>query len=193
MYRSISRFCVGFSVILLFAVQAEVRAQAIAQWDFEGSLEATTQNLELIGEFATPAFEPVFDFEEKEIDGDFAEACRFEQGVYFRLSHGFSPNAGGAYVNQYTLIMDVMYPEAFGKDDPDGFLGTEGWQGLYQTNESNTNDGDWFVNPTGGVGISGNYGGSVPDGQWHRLALSVDLVAGTYTSYVNGERVQQNT
>ncbi|MEC8934177.1 MAG: hypothetical protein VX958_01825, partial [Planctomycetota bacterium] len=132
MYRSISRFCVGFSVILLFAVQAEVRAQAIAQWDFEGSLEATTQNLELIGEFATPAFEPVFDFEEKEIDGDFAEACRFEQGTYFRLTHGFGPNAGGAYVNQYTLIMDVMYPEAFGKDDPDGFLGTAGWQGLYQ-------------------------------------------------------------
>ncbi len=193
MFRQVSSYCVSLSFILLFSVQANLQAQAIAQWDFEGSLEATTQNLELIGEFATPAFEPVFDFEEKEIDGDFAEACRFEQGTYFRLTHGFGPNAGGAYVNQYTLIMDVMYPEAFGKDDPDGFLGTAGWQGLYQTNESNTNDGDWFVNPAGGVGISGNYGGSVPDGQWHRLALSVDLVAGTYTSYVNGERVQQNT
>ena len=193
MYRPISRFCVGLSVILLFTVQAEVRGQAIAQWDFEGGLEATTQGQELFPEFATPAFEPVFDFEEKEIDGDSAEVCRFEQGTLFRMYHGLSPNAGGAYVNQYTLIMDVMYPEAFGADDPDGFLGTEGWQALYQTNEANSNDGDWFVNPAGGIGISGNYGGFAPDGQWHRLALSVDLVAGTYTSYINGERVQQNT
>ena len=193
MYRPISRFCVGLSVILLFTVQAEVRGQAIAQWDFEGGLEATTQSQELFPEFATPAFEPVFDFEEKEIDGDSAEVCRFEQGTLFRMYHGLSPNAGGTYVNQYTLIMDVMYPEAFGADDPDGFLGTEGWQALYQTNETNSNDGDWFVNPAGGIGISGNYGGSAPDGQWLRLALSVDLVAGTYTSYINGERVQQNT
>ena len=133
MYRPISRFCVGLSVILLFTVQAEVRGQVIAQWDFEGGLEATTQSQELFPEFATPAFEPVFDFEEKEIDGDSAEVCRFEQGTLFRMYHGLSPNAGGAYVNQYTLIMDVMYPEAFGADDPDGFLGTEGWQALYPT------------------------------------------------------------
>ena len=61
MYRPISRFCVGLSVILLFTVQAEVRGQVIAQWDFEGGLEATTQGQELFPEFATPAFEPVFD------------------------------------------------------------------------------------------------------------------------------------
>ncbi|MEE3199322.1 MAG: LamG-like jellyroll fold domain-containing protein, partial [Planctomycetota bacterium] len=193
MFFPIRRFLASFAVVLLFAHQAELKAQAIAQWDFEGSLDASTQGQPLIGEFATPAFEPVFDFEEKEFGEDVAEVCRFEQGTYFRMYHGLSPNAGGAYVNQYTLIIDVMYPEAFGPDDPDGLLGTTGWQALYQTNETNTNDGDWFVNPTGGIGISGNYPGSVPDGQWHRLALAVDLVAGTYTSYINGERVQQNT
>ncbi|MEC8895093.1 MAG: LamG-like jellyroll fold domain-containing protein, partial [Planctomycetota bacterium] len=186
-------FFSSFAIVLLFAHHAELKAQAIAQWDFEGSLDATTQSQPLVGEFATPAFETVFDFEEKEFGEDVAEVCRFEQGTYFRMYHGLSPNAGGAYVNQYTLIIDVMYPEAFGPDDPDGLLGTTGWQALYQTNETNTNDGDWFVNPTGGIGISGNYPGSVPDGQWHRLALAVDLVAGTYTSYINGERVQQNT
>ena len=193
MFFPTRRFLASFAVVLLFAHQAELNAQAIAQWDFEGSLDATTQSQPLVGEFATPAFETVFDFEEKEFGEDVAEVCRFEQGTYFRMYHGLSPNAGGAYVNQYTLILDVMYPEAFGPDDPDGLLGTTGWQALYQTNETNTNDGDWFVNPTGGIGISGNYPGSVPDGQWHRLALAVDLVAGTYTSYINGERVQQNT
>ena len=181
MFFPVSRFFGILAVVLLLSPQAELDAQAIAQWDFEGSLDASTQGQPLIAEFATPAFEPVFDFEEKEFGEDVAEACRFEQGTYFRMYHGLSPNAGGQYVNQYTLIIDVMYPEAFGPDDPDGLLGTTGWQALYQTNETNTNDGDWFVNPAGGIGISGNYPGSVPDGQWHRLALAVDLVAGTYT------------
>src|SRR5262249_13664674 len=55
------------------------------------------------------------------------------------------------------------------------------------------NDGDWFINPAQGLGISGNYGGIVPDGSWNRLALVVDNVAGTFTSFLNGLQVQQNT
>jgi len=32
-----------------------------------------------------------------------------------------------------------------------------------------------------------------PDGVWHRLGLVVDAVAGTYTAFVDGVQVQQNS
>src|SRR4030095_4442700 len=87
---------------------------------------------------------------------------------------------------QFTLIMDVLF-EA-------GALDESGYAALFQTNEATANDGDWFVQaPDRGVGISGNYGGFVADEEWNRIALVVDLVAGTFTSFVNGRQVQQNT
>ena len=147
-----------------------VAAQSVAQWDFDGFLEATTENEDLLPEIVAPAFEPQVDYEELEIDGELAEVARFTQGTVFRMTHGLEPNGGGVYVNQYTLILDVMYPEAFGKLDPDGLLGTDGWQCLYQTNESNSNDADWCVQSDAsgsGIGISGNYGGNVADDEWH--------------------------
>ncbi len=185
----VTALLVGFAV-------APARAQSIAQWDFDGSLEASTDHEDLFEEMVPPGFDLQVDFEELEIGDDVAEVARFAQGTVFRLTHGFEPNGGGGYVNQYTLILDVMYPEAFGELDPDGLLGTDGWQCLYQTNEGNANDADWCVQPDGsggGIGISGNYGGTVADDEWHRLALAVDLVAGTYTSYIDGVEVQKNT
>jgi 3',5'-cyclic AMP phosphodiesterase CpdA len=68
-----------------------------------------------------------------------------------------------------------------------------GWAALWQTDPANVDDGDWFINTSQGLGISGNYGGIVADGTWNRLALVVDNVAGTFTSFVNGTQVQQNS
>ena len=96
------------------------------------------------------------------------------------MTHGLPANGGGSYVNQYTLIMDVMFPSR-----------PTGWAVLWQTNPNNSNDGDWFINPSGGLGISSIYGGSVADGSWNRVALVVDDVAGTFTSFLNGTQVQQ--
>ena len=104
----------------------------------------------------------------------------FTRGTFFRMTHGLAANGGGSYVNQYTLIMDGMFPSR-----------PTGWAALWQTNPNNANDGDWFINPSGGLGISGIYGGSITDGTWNRIALVVDGVAGTFTSYLNGTAVQQ--
>src|SRR2546428_12262542 len=68
-----------------------------------------------------------------------------------------------------------------------------GWPGLYKPKTANNDDGEWFVNPSQGLGISGNYGGGVPDGTWNPLAFVVNNVPGTFTRYINGTQVQQNT
>ncbi len=157
---------------------------AVAQWDFNGDLSSSTGGQDLVPLAADPAFDPEVMFDAAEIDGAEAEVAYFGRGTYFIATHDLPPNGGGQYVNQYTVIMDVMFPDR----SPSG-----GWAALWQTNDGNTNDGDWFINPEGGIGISGVYGGFIEDGRWYRLALVVDLVAGTLTSYINGEQVQQLT
>lgn len=176
------RFARACAVALAFTA-ATVSAQ-VSQWDFSGSLSSTTGGNALMAEAAAPAVNPGVTYVNSTIAGTSVQVAQFTRGTYFRATHGLPANGGGTYVNQYALLMDVMFPNT----------ASSGWAALYQTNPSNANDGDWFIRHAGfGIGISGNYGGYVADNVWHRLALVVDLVAGTFTSYVDGQQVQQNT
>lgn len=151
----------------------------IAQWDFNGNLASSTAGANLVAAAATPASTAGVSFTTATINGQTAQVASFTRGTYFQAVHGLAANGGGGYVNQYTLIMDVMFSSR-----------PTGWAALWQTSSGNANDGDWFINPSGGLGISGVYGGSVADGAWNRVALVVDSVAGTFTSFLNGTQVQ---
>jgi hypothetical protein len=156
------------------------RAAITGQWDFNGNLASSTGGTNLSAEASAPATVAGVTFTTASIGGQTAQVAAFTRGTFFRMTHGLAANGGGSYVNQYTLIMDVMFPSR-----------PTGWAALWQTNPSDANDGDWFVNPSGGLGISSVYGGNVADGIWNRIALVVDGVAGTFTSYLNGTGVQQ--
>ena len=97
------------------------------------------------------------------------------------MPHGFLPNGGGSLVNQYTLIMDIWVDSK-----PMGRVG------LLQTDEDNAGDADWFASGNG-VGIDESYGGVVSNRAWYRIALVIDAVAGTMTSYIDGSPVQTMT
>ena len=131
-------------------------------------------------------------FASADIDGEEATYAVVARGNALTVRHGLGANGGGAHLNNYTLVMDVRFPE----------LGD--WISLYQTNSCQNgdgstnplacgNDGDWFLRGDGAIGISGNYGGAVTEDRWHRLALVVNSTTGTYTSYIDGIEVQQNT
>jgi 3',5'-cyclic AMP phosphodiesterase CpdA len=155
---------------------------AVAQWDFDGNLASSTGGSNLVLGAAGPAISPGLSFTTTTINGQPAQVAAFTRGTYFRVTHGLAANGGGNLLNNYTLIMDVMFPSR-----------PTGWAALWQTSSANSDDGEWFINPNRGLGISGNYGGDVPDGTWNRLALVVDTTQGTFTSYLNGTQVQQNT
>jgi hypothetical protein len=91
------------------------------------------------------------------------------------LSDGVTPAPG---VNRYTIAMDIKFPTV------------SGWTSFMQTNVANTNDGDWFRNAAGGIGISNQYAGTMTSGTWHRIALAVDLTAAAvsdkYRCYIDG-------
>ena len=154
----------------------------IAQYDFNGDLSSSVGGALLIAGFAAPALSAGVTFSNVTIGGQSALVASLTRGTFLQMNHGLGANGGGAVLNQYTLIMDVNFPSRI-----------SGWSVFYQSNTNNTDDGEWFVNSAGGVGISGNYGGSVPTNTWNRCALVVDQVADTFTSFVNGAQVQQNT
>lgn len=96
------------------------------------------------------------------------------------------PNGGGAYVNQYTMIFDLLWPNS-----PD-------WSSFFNTNQANPsgNDGDFYLASDGSLGI-GELGytavGVIASDEWHRIAFVADLGAGIVTFYVDGTQEYQRT
>jgi hypothetical protein len=172
----------AFAACLAFPLASSTLVAAIAQWDFNGGLGSSTGGSNLVANFAAPGVSAGVSFTDVTINSQPAQIAAFTRGTYFRVTQGFTSNGGGTFVNSYTLILDVMFPSR-----------PTGWAALWQTGTANNDDGDWFINPSCGLGISGNYGGDVQDATWNRIALVVDTTQGTFTSYLNGAQVQQNT
>lgn len=153
------------------------------QWDFNGGTLAATLGNELVprGDTLTSTT-----FDSDTIAGGTAQVMGFPgatpaQG--YLMLHGGLANGGGDRLNQYTLIMDLKYPEAsHGR-----------WRGLLQVNTNNTDDGDLFINTGNGIGISGNYQGSVLAETWQRLAVVFDLTQRSLKKFINGELVGEQT
>jgi len=101
-----------------------------------------------------------------------------------RTLHGIGANGGGSYVNLFTILLDVKFNQT-----------SESWATLFNTSADNGTDGDSFVQWGVGIGIAGNYGGSMPNNEWTRLVIAVDnQAAGTSIHYyVNGGHVHSST
>lgn len=91
-----------------------------------------------------------------------------------------SPNGGGSYINQFTMIFDVLLP------------GTINWLPFFNTNPGNANDADFYVSSSGALGIAAigySASGIMAANTWYRVAFAADLAAGTVTFYRNGNPV----
>jgi glycerophosphoryl diester phosphodiesterase len=101
------------------------------------------------------------------------------QGLVLR--HGTAGNGDFATrgrVSRYTLVFDVYFPpRAAGR-----------LRALYQADAANRDNADFFVSDGGGVGVDGDFEGSVDDGRWHRIAVVVraDPGQGQLQKYVDG-------
>jgi hypothetical protein len=171
-----------------------VTADVTGQWDFEnGDLAATVGNpLDYFADDVRSgtSFGTTTSFGIPNIGGSPAKVMQIPElnpmGGYI-MRHGAAANGGGAYVNQYTLIMDVLFPAASaGK-----------WLVYLQTGDLNNNDGDFFANTAGGIGISGNYQGKLNPDTWHRVAFAVDLSgpgpAPVVAKFIDGVKVGEQT
>ena len=159
-----------------------VPAVVTGQWDFSGNLDATVGTaLKYLGDTAS-----ITSFKDATIGGSPAKVMSFGAATKtqgYIMTHGASANGGGTNVNQYTLIMDVMFPAASDSK----------WRGLLQTDPSNASDGDLFVNNGNGIGISGQYQGKVVAETWHRLAFAINLNDKSVSKYIDGVLVNKQT
>jgi hypothetical protein len=107
-------------------------------------------------------------------------------------NHGFAPNGGGKYVNEFTIVIDCKF---IGGPTSEGASWQNGkYYSLYQTSLDNTSDGDFFWRPGADFGITGSYSKQnhlfVKD-TWYRFAIVVKL--GTELRYfVNGQFYEAN-
>jgi len=144
----------------------------VGLWEFENpdslTLATIGNDLELVGTH-TPAAGP---------DPENG-ATSIGEGSFYRCFHNIEANGDGEnpqWVNSFTIVMDVRLPEA-GQ-----------WHSLYQTNYSNSNDGDCFIHPNGTMGISatGYSTYQLEPNQWYRLAISANL-GDHYDYYLDGQ------
>ncbi len=103
---------------------------------------------------------------------------------YYLTLNDTGPNGGGSYVNNYTVIYDLLSP------------GAANWTALFNTDPANSsgNDADFYVAADGSVGIgSGGYSaaGVIAPDTWYRLAFVDNGTSLSY--YVNGAFVGQQT
>lgn len=113
---------------------------------------------------------------------DSSGAVRIYLGSFYTVTHGIAPNGGGSKVNSYTIVMDIKIP----------VLGQ--WYAFYQTEPANTQDADWFINPSGniGVGATGYTPSTLKPGDWYRVAISVYNGA-RHDYYIDGEKALTGT
>jgi predicted MPP superfamily phosphohydrolase len=90
-------------------------------------------------------------------------AVQIGVGSYYKMNHSISPKNGDSRVNEYTLQFDFKITE------------NGAWRSFFQTDASNSSDGDFFINPNGEVGVAavGYSGFSVTPNEWYRLIISV--------------------
>ena len=98
------------------------------------------------------------------------------------LQLGLGPVAGD--LESYTAIWDINVDE------------TGGFQALLQTDVTQSGDGELFINAAGGIGINGDYDGTINPGDWHRIAITVEAQGdGTslLSKYVDGAFLDTQT
>jgi hypothetical protein len=176
-----NRFNLTYTIPLCLCVGLTLSARATitGQWDFKaGNYDATIG--QPIFPLDTPTatgtqFGSTTTFGISAIGGTPTNVMQFpkapdEFGGY-GVPVGASANGGGNYVNQYTIILDVLFTNApaAGKTftlfhtDLDLDLGSGG--------------GEFFINSSSAIGYSGGgtAGGNVTPNAWHRIAIAVDL------------------
>ncbi|HMS54194.1 MAG TPA: hypothetical protein PKA27_02230 [Fimbriimonadaceae bacterium] len=174
----------------ILALTTFAKADLLHSYQFHGNLEPSVGVFPLLPKegLANPiGFSPTYS--SATVGSTTKQVVNFSFNQGFLARFGMVPEPGLDYGNQYTILWDIKVDA----------LQDGRWLSFYNTNKSNSNDGDMFLDLTRGFGISGDYAGiaGYALGQWHRIVLVVDLFrAGTtddprMSIYVDGNLANQ--
>lgn len=174
--------CRVLAVATLAAISVSPASVALAGqvgvWQFDGNLDNALGGAPLsVNGGWTAAYESTT------IGGSPATALSFpalSNTQSLQMTNEAAGNGGGVKTNEWSIVMDVKFPSIT------GFIG------LWQTDQNIAgSDGDFFINGSGGIGIGGQYHGTVAADGWTRIAVTVRPNAGSYTldKYIDGALV----
>ncbi|MCI0535339.1 MAG: CHRD domain-containing protein, partial [Verrucomicrobiales bacterium] len=180
---------VGALVLFAFGLVSAI-AQPTGQWDFDGgNLTATVgQALQYVDGANGPTeqgtqFGSTTSFGIPDVGGAPAQVMKFPGGTAgtgYSMPTPLSPNGGGSLVNNWTLVLDVLFPAA-----SDAKL-----RALLETDLGLIDaDAEFFVNADNGVGNKGQSFGKILPDTWHRVGFVVDGEGGTIRIYLDGVEV----
>lgn len=167
----------GIFVLSVFiSAQAQGTNAVLGQWDFN------TNNLSLATTGAPLQFTGGLEgtFVTNQINGLDAGVMRFPAASPQQsILATFNPiaNGGGTNLNQYTVLMDIMWPS-----ESEGLF-----RSLLNASTNNADDGAMFVNPDNQLGIFNDYAFNLAPNEWHRVVLVYNLTNSTVIRYVDGD------
>jgi hypothetical protein len=165
--------CTVFSLPLVLIAFCTAQAAQVGVWQFDNNL-----NNSLAGRAAMSVFGGWAEtYASDTIGGNPATALSFPAMAAdtqsLQMPNEAGANGGGTDTNLWTIVMDVKFPSIT------GFIS------LWQTDQNiGANDGDFFINGSGGIGISSSYHGTVTANNWHRIAVAVSR-SGTNAPILN--------
>ncbi|HOE04789.1 MAG TPA: fibronectin type III domain-containing protein [Bacteroidales bacterium] len=180
--RSLIHHLIAFSALVFSSLTAFSQAPQIIPSEHPGMVGLWTYDNQSSLMQATTGSNLITHGTVNAISGPVAgdNAINIGVGSYLTCNHGIAGNGGGTEVNEYTMVFDFRIPES------------NKWYCFYQANESNSNDGELFVNPSCQVGRSTDGPGysvyQVVPGEWYRMVVSVDL-GNYYRVYLDGSLV----
>jgi hypothetical protein len=192
MQGKISSWLHGHAPVLIASLllAAPVQADVIGQWNFtQGNLSATVGSplLYLDFEFGETATQTQFGTTTSlglpDIDGEPASVMFYPSNsisMGYLMPVASAANGTGFLVNDWTMILDLLFP-------PES---AASWRALIETDARLINpDADMFINPAGGLGVSGQYDGQILANTWHRVGMVVHGSAGVIRKYIDGVEV----
>jgi hypothetical protein len=179
--------------LLAYLTSAALAGAVSYEWGLSGNLDAALGNGLL--EYADGSSQTLTTFGTS--DGSTVPHIGGQAATFMRVpafsgtGNGYNltlsdtgPNGGGAYVNQYSVVLDVLSPSSLN------------WTPFFNTDPGNANDADFYIAPDGALGI-GTLGysaaGVFGSDTWHRIAFVADLGAGNVSYYVDGNPVYNRT
>lgn len=172
------------STVFLFSLW-EAHPAITGQWNFDGDLSAQVGQPISILDPATEAetaFGTTTSFGIPDIGGQPAQVMKFPKTLDsfggYAVPTGAVGNGGGALVNRYTVMMDVLFP-ADSQDKRRSLFDVTG-----------ASNAEFAVTAENGIGIAGS-DGQIRSNTWHRVAFAVDLAATvpTVDKFIDGVKV----
>jgi hypothetical protein len=183
---------IALTTSLAFLWLPLTRGQTLGQWDFSKSnlvqsAGSTLGDIQLTDGVGGPTdlgtvFASTAVFGIPSINSTNAVVMRFPaatNGQGYLMPTPATANDGGTLVNEWTLIMDLLYPAVSDKQ----------LRPLIDTDYGLMPDPDFVISTTDGLGAtpSGPYGGSIQTNTWYRIGISV--TTNEVDTYINGAQV----